>query len=367
MSNPLNQIARCPHTIAMDIGTGTKDILHFSPDNNIENNLKFVVPTPASLMAEKLEKYEGDLRISGFTMGGGYLAKVLRRHKEKGFRVIMEKPPAFTVRNNLEEVIDAGIEVVDKIENPTHHFDEVELPLLFELLSRFGVETRLIKVIGLSVQDHGYNSSDESSRHNRFRYFLEHLEKSPVPRALVFTPDDIPEVFGRLRSGAECIRGFDPGLRTVLVDTSFSAILGCLLDPRVGSLEGPVLYINFGNGHVMACILREGRIQAFFEHHTRVLKTKPEILPGIMKRLAEGDLPSEEVFEDDGNGCATFDRQPFNRIGKIVVTGPQRKIMEKSGFSDYIEAAPGGDMMMTGPIGLLRAISLRPKDFGIEA
>lgn len=354
----LGVLEGCPVTLAMDIGTGTKDVLHFSPDNTIENNIKLVVPTPALLMANRLEPLDHDLAIAGYTMGGGYLAKVLKRHVKKGHRVVMETLPAFTIRNNLEEVREAGIEVVERVETPTHHFDEIELPLYFELLSRFGEDPSRIEYIGLSVQDHGYNTSDESSRQNRFRYFLDHLAGNQLPRSLVFTDDNLPEVFGRLRSGALCIKRFRPSLRVVLIDTSFSAILGCSLDPRVQAIQGPTLYINFGNGHVMACILNEGRIQAFFEHHTRVIKTKPEIMRDYMVRLAEGKLPSDEVFQDDGNGCVTFEPQPFSAIAGVVVTGPQRHLMARTGLTGYLEAAPGGDMMMTGPLGLLRGLAL---------
>ncbi|HNW36184.1 MAG TPA: DUF1786 family protein [Candidatus Ozemobacteraceae bacterium] len=348
-----------PDTLAMDIGTGTKDVLHFSAAHTLENNVKLVVPTPALVMANRLEQHKGDLNISGYTMGGGYLAKVLKRHRANGNRVVMEPLPAFTIRNNLEEIIAAGIEVIGRVERATHHFDEIELPLYFDLLERFGVDPGAIKVIGLSAQDHGYNTSDESSRRNRFKYFLEHLEGDPSPRSLVFTALDLPPVFGRLASGARCIKEFGKGLHAVLIDTSFSAILGCGIDPRIAALRGPVLYINYGNGHTMACIMNGTSILSFFEHHTRILKTKPDVMAGYMKRLAEGTLPTDEVFDDDGNGCVTFEPVSFSGLAGVVVTGPQRHLIEQSGLGPFIEAAPGGDMMMTGPIGLLRGIQMR--------
>ncbi|HOY67627.1 MAG TPA: DUF1786 family protein [Candidatus Ozemobacteraceae bacterium] len=351
-----------PDTLAMDIGTGTKDVLHFSAKHTLENNLKFVVPTPALVMANSLEKQENDLYINGYTMGGGYLAKVLKRHRASGRRVVMERMPAFTIRNNLEEVAAAGIEIVDRIENPTHRFDEIELPLYTELLVRFGIDVSQLRIIAISAQDHGYNTSEESSRRNRFRYFLEHLEGDRSPRSLVFTDADLPEEFGRLASGARCVRDFGSNLRAVLVDTSFSAILGCGIDPRVAALNGPVLYINYGNGHTMACIMRGTRILSFFEHHTRILKAKPGVMADYMKRLAEGALPTDEVFDDDGNGCVTFEPIRFQDLAGIVVTGPQRHLIEQSGLCPFIEAAPGGDMMMTGPIGLLRGIEMRRSD-----
>ncbi len=368
-----------PPTLLMDIGTGTKDVMCFTPEDTLENNIKFVVPTPASLMAEQLERYEADLAVSGYTMGGGYLAKVLRHHREKGFRVRMESLPAFTVRNNVQEIKDSGIEIVDRIEHPTHVFDEIELPLYFDLMRRFGFNPDSVKVIGVSVQDHGFHTHDESSRKNRFKYFLEHLEKAAEARSLVFTGRDLPEVFQRLQSAALCISKHRSNLKCVLIDTSFSAILGCTFDPRVAALKGPVLYINFGNGHTMACIIDSSavagsnaasdqpagsaRLLSFFEHHTRILKQKPECLNDYVHRLAEGRLESNEVFEDDGNGCVTFEKIRFDQLSGIVVTGPQRWLMPRTGIGPCIEAAPGGDMMMTGPLGLLHGMALRAPDF----
>ncbi len=49
---------------------------------------------------------------------------------------------------------------------------------------------------------------------------------------------------------------------------------------------------------------------------------------------------------------------PFKKIAKIVVTGPRRHIARNLGLGDIHEAAPGGDMMMTGPLGLLRGFNL---------
>lgn len=351
-----------PDTLAMDIGTGTKDVMHFSARHTLENNIKLVVPTPALVMANNLERHEGDLRIDGYTMGGGYLAKVLRKHRAAGNRVIMEGMPAFTVRNNIEEIEAAGIEIVEHVDNPTHHFDEIELPLYFDLLGRFGIDPDQIRIIGISAQDHGYNTSEESSRRNRFRYFLEHLKKDCTPRSLVFTDNDLPDVFGRLFSGASCVKRTGKNLRSVLIDTSFSAILGCFLDRNVAALDGPVLYINYGNGHTMACIMNGPQILSFFEHHTRVLKTKPQVMAGYMKRMAEGTLPTDEVFDDDGNGCFTFEPIRFSGLAGIVVTGPQHHLIRQSGLEPVIEASPGGDMMMTGPLGLLRGITMRRSD-----
>ncbi|MBF0545690.1 MAG: hypothetical protein HQM08_14700 [Candidatus Riflebacteria bacterium] len=353
----IKEFSNIPDCLLMDIGTGTKDVLCFSRERILENNIKLVVPTPSNVMAEKLEGEGRDLSISGYTMGGGYLAKVLKSHLEKGYKLKMEKAPAFTIRNNLEEIRETKVELCEKIEKSDYFFDEIELKEYFGFLKNHSVKTEKISTIGISVQDHGYHTSEESSRRNRFKYFFERLERNPDPKNLVFRKAGIPDVFGRMKSAEKCVTDFNPELDVFLIDTSFSAILGCPFDSRLNSINGPVLYINFGNGHTMACVLYKGKMQAFFEHHTRILKQKPEKIKEYLVRLVEGNLPSDEVFNDDGNGCFTFQSQPFSRVSGIVVTGPQRFLMSQSGLEKYIEAAPAGDMMMTGPLGLLKGMT----------
>jgi hypothetical protein len=42
----------------------------------------------------------------------------------------------------------------------------------------------------------------------------------------------------------------------------------------------------------------------------------------------------------------------------VIVTGPNRDLFRKTSFK-FIYAAPGGNTMMTGPMGLVRAAQYR--------
>ena len=48
----------------------------------------------------------------------------------------------------------------------------------------------------------------------------------------------------------------------------------------------------------------------------------------------------------------------FSKLKKVVVTGPNRKILAKSNISVHF-ATPAGDVMMSGPIGLVEATKRR--------
>ncbi len=74
-----------------------------------------------------------------------------------------------------------------------------------------------------------------------------------------------------------------------------------------------------------------------------------------MVDFADGKLCDEEVFRDNGHGVFFLTEPPgFTKIEKVVATGPNRGILAKTKLSVYF-AAPAGDVMMSGPMGLVRA------------
>ena len=44
-----------------------------------------------------------------------------------------------------------------------------------------------------------------------------------------------------------------------------------------------------------------------------------------------------------------------SEIEKVIVSGPKRELIEKTNL-DWHHAAPGGDVMMTGTVGLIKTI-----------
>lgn len=341
----------------IDIGTGTRDILLFDQTNSLENNAKIVAPTATRKMAKRVLASNKDLKIAGYTMGGGPLASALTEHIERGFKIEIEPSAAFTVRNNIEQLQQAGFTIKDKIENPDLFFDEIELPDILEIFSRLGEETDNIGLIGISVQDHGDHKLDESSRRKRFACFIELLGESHDFRSLIFTPANLPAFFTRMRSGLESVRHSFPDTPVILMDTCIAAVAGCAFDEKLVDVGGPKLYVNFGNGHTLAMVIHGHKILSLYEHHTGVIKDKPEMIDDHLHRLVEGRLDYEEVFSGCGHGCKTFAPIPFEDLSAIVATGPRRDIVNRMQTSFYL-AAPGGDMMMTGPLGLLKGFEL---------
>ena len=140
------------------------------------------------------------------------------------------------------------------------------------------------------------------------------------------------------------------------MDTSPDAILVCLMDSSIKIID-PLLVVNLGNGHTMAAIISKGDVNAVLEHHTRLLNS--EKLKNILEDFVDGKISNEQIFNDNGHGMFYLkDPLGFSSIEKIVVTGPNRNILSKTDIPVHF-ATPGGDVMMTGPIGLVEATKRR--------
>jgi uncharacterized protein (DUF1786 family) len=336
--------------LAIDIGAGTQDILLFDSQKKIENCISLVLPTPSKFFAERLKTIENHVYIHGDTIGGGSLGRAILRHIQKGYRVIMEESAAYSIRNDLDEVKSMGIEVGRKPE--TKHFEDLEIQevdlIIFEkFLSNFGEDLQ-VDVIGIAVQDHGVSPKGVSDRAFRFENMERMIRKDNRPETFHFLEDSIPNYCLRMRSAVAAVKR-NSSAPVLVMDTCFSAILGCLEE-----VTRPSLVVNVGNGHTVAALLLERKIEALYEHHTHELT--PKKLENDLRLLIQGELSGKKVFEENGHGAFTLKPHPGEVA--VIVTGPNRDLFKETSFQ-YIYAAPGGNTMMTGPMGLVRAAQYR--------
>jgi len=336
--------------LAIDIGAGTQDILLFDSEKKIENCTSLVLPTPSKILAERLKAIEGPIFIHGDTIGGGALTHAILRHLEKGSRVVMAESAAYSVRNDLDEVTSMGIEVGER--PPSGGFkelkiQEIDLSLLREFLSRFGVSLE-VDVVAVAVQDHGVAPQEISDRAFRFEKSEMMLRKDNRPESFHFLENEIPEYYLRMRSAVRAVRR-NTTAPVLVMDTAFSAILGC-----VDEVPGCLLIVNAGNGHTIAAVVKDRKIEGLYEHHTHELT--PERLENDLRRFVRGELSNREVFEANGHGVITL--KPIREEVTVIVTGPNRDLFKRTSLK-FNYAAPGGNTMMTGPIGLVKAAQLR--------
>jgi len=345
--------------LVLDIGVGTTDVMLIDSDKNAENCTKAVIPSPIRQYAAAVRRATGarrDLFILGDTIGGGEFSSALKKHVAAGLKVTMTEKAAFSVRNDLDEVRERGIAVVEGNAPPDGFvgdvlwLQEVRLREIVRFFSGAG-ESGGIDFVGVAVQDHGVSPKGVSNRTTRIERFRQIISKDRRLESLCFEEGKIPEDFLRLRCAASRARKEMQDTSVFVMDTSPAAALGCLEDPGVDE-SGCVLTVNAGNGHTLAALLRDGEVLGAMEAHTRAFD--PKKLGKFLKGFLDSTLSNEDVHNDGGHGLFRLeDRLP--EPDQILVTGPNRMLMEGSGM-EFRYATPAGDVMMTGPIGLNRAI-----------
>lgn len=333
--------------LAIDVGTGTQDIMLYDSQDSMENAVKMVLPSPTKIMANRIRKHHHDLFLSGETMGGGPVNRAIKNHLEKGYRVLMTENSARTVRDDLQRVQSLGVEIVpvrDKHPEIVElELKDVDLDAIDHSLSNFDVELDFDQ-IGVAVQDHGYHEGT-GDRNFRFKKIKEKLDVPRSPEEFAYYRE-VPEYFTRMQGVLRTLKRYNP----MIMDSKFASLCGATIDPMVAEMDRYVA-IDVGNGHTLAAAFMDGKIHGVFEHHTGLLT--PKKIEKLVPRLSEGIITHEEVHEDGGHGAWVIDAiGPFECV---VATGPKRSILAETGLNVH-NAAPGGDVMMTGPAGLIKAI-----------
>ena len=337
--------------LAIDVGTGTQDIMIYDTEKELENSLKLVLPSPHLYISQQIREIENDLYFTGEIMGGGKIKKSLLEHMEKGYKVVMEPICAKTIRDNIEQVKSLGIEIADENKDYTDfskiRLGDINIKKLSEFLLGYDLDFDFDE-IAIAVQDHGYNEN-MGDRDFRFEKIREKVSHPISPLEFGFK-EDVPEYFTRMQAVRRQIKDEGIEILPLVMDTKFASIAGMCYD-EVASRLNSFIVIDIGNGHTTAASIENGKIQGVFEHHTSSLTG--ESLERYIKRLASGEITHEEVHEDFGHGAHVLN--PISEIEKVIVSGPKRELIEKTNL-DWHHAAPGGDVMMTGTIGLIKTI-----------
>jgi uncharacterized protein (DUF1786 family) len=342
--------------LAVDVGTGTQDVLLFDTEKEPENALKMVMPSPTVLLAEAIRattRAGEDLLLTGVTMGGGPCGWAAEDHLKAGYRVFATPDAARTFNDDLGEVAAMGVQVVSEEEAARLGnvqrlvMVDFDYPTLARVFGAFGVDLDGVDLLAVAVFDHGAAPPGYSDRLFRFEYLAERIQTGAGLAGFAFERDQIPASMTRLQAAASTAPSGRPLLA---MDTAPAAVLGALEDPHVRGRQEAVV-ANVGNFHTLAFHLREGQIAGLFEHHTGLLSQ--ERLEGLLAQLAAGTLSHDELFAEHGHGALVLDPAPAP-LDFVAVTGPRRGLLARSTLRPYL-AVPYGDMMMAGCWGLMRA------------
>ncbi|MCE7927582.1 MAG: pyruvate formate lyase-activating protein [Dehalococcoidia bacterium] len=345
--------------LAIDMGTGTQDILLFDSRKPVENNIKMVMPSATEIAARRIRRAAVAGRavvLTGTVAGGGPCSWALEEFIAGGGRAFATPEAAQTFNDDLDRVRESGVEII--AEDEARRLDaervvlqDLDLEAVRTALAAFE-EPAGFDGLALGCLDHGAAPPDVSDRLFRF----EHLKRTVSARndllAFAAGPTDLAPYLTRALAMVNSANGEAP---VAFMDTGPAAALGALHDERVGGAEEQVV-LNLGNMHLLGFHLRGRRIASLFEHHTGEMETGQMV--DFTLRLAGGELTHREVFETSGHGAYHHDRSIVAKglPAMVAVTGPQRQRLRGTALEPYF-AAPFGDMMISGCFGLLRGFA----------
>ncbi len=362
---------RTMRILAVDIGTGTQDILLFDSEQEAENNLKMIMPSPTVMVAERIRRATrvGEpILLTGVTMGGGPCAWAARDHLRAGPAVYATPDAARTFNDDLDEVARLGVRVISEDEATRLRDVQIirmrdfDFEAIVRALDAFQVSPQF-DALAVGVFDHGAAPVGVSDRIFRFEYLARRLAQaattakgSPADSveaslaAFAYDRADIPPIMTRLHAVAITAPDDIP---LMVMDTAPAAVLGALQDPVVQKAN-PVVAVNVGNFHTLAFHLGDGQVRGMFEHHTGMLDR--EQLEGWLRKLAAGTIQHADVFDEHGHGALVLDPTPASDVFTAVI-GPRRQKLRGSALNPYF-AVPHGDMMLAGCFGMIRAYAV---------
>lgn len=379
--------------LTVDIGTGTQDIFLYDSELDIENGFKLVLPSPTMMIHRRLKQalhLRTPILLSGHQMGGGPSAWAIEEYARAGIPVYMTPSAATTINDELEKVEALGITIVEdnearKLKGGSGKWKVESLELRdfdFNLISKtfkdYGVSLDDLSAIAVAVFDHGNAPAGVSDRQFRFDYLDERIREKNSLSSFAFLSSNIPKIMTRLQSVADSAGELPCPL--VVMDTAPAAVLGATFDSKLNvyntsnfslSTRKDMIVCNVGNFHTLAFRLGEKGIEGVFEHHTGEIDLPK--LEGLIRKLADGSLKHQDVFDDMGHGALMYTDEVFE-FGRdefdVVVTGPRRSMFAltpspypnghtsppgRGGSLRPYFAVPFGDMMIAGCFGLLAA------------
>jgi uncharacterized protein (DUF1786 family) len=335
--------------LALDVGSGTQDLLLWRQGEVMENCIQMVLPSPTVLMARRVRRATEERRpvhLAGHLMGGGPVAWAVRDHLQAGLPVTAAPQAALTLHDDPGHVREMGVMVQDApLQGALELFlGDVQRDALARALACFDAPAPDLWCV--AVQDHGHQPRG-SNRAFRFLHWKKFLGAGGVMADALYEAP--PPYLTRMAS----ILSQCPG--AMVMDTGMAAVHGALCDPWVRDrAEAGVLVVNLGNQHALAALVTGDRVWGLLEHHTGALTQ--DALARWMDRFRRREVGHDEVLEDGGHGCAYHpEGSPQRAFQAVAVTGPQRALALGLGWH---LAAPFGNMMLTGCYGLVRAFHL---------
>src|SRR5207253_973558 len=167
--------------LAVDVGTGTQDILLFESGKTIENCFKMVMPSPTVIIADRIRRATErgqPIVLTGVTMGGGPCHWAARDHALAGYAVAVTPEAGRTFDDDLTMVEKMGFEIIDDAEaaRRAEHSDGLHIELqdfqanaIITALRAFDVNPH-VDALAIAAFDLGAAPPGVSDRRFRFDF-----------------------------------------------------------------------------------------------------------------------------------------------------------------------------------------------------
>lgn len=346
--------------LMLDIGAGTLDMLYYDTDQAL--HYKAVVRSPVRTLADDIRQSRGDLLVTGGEMGGGPVSQALIERAGTD-AVVMSAGAAATIHHSPDRVTAHGIEIVDdetlrtlktKRRYSRIHTGDIQPERVRRIVEGFGVPFAF-DAVAICAQDHGVAPPGTSHLDYRHNLFTAALADDPVPQALLYAADRVPETMNRLTTIARDAVAHLAAERVYVMDSGMAAILGAAMDVQAAG-EKPVIVLDIATSHTVGAVVEKGVLCSFFEYHTKDVNAP--LLDRLLQDLPAGGLTHETVLAAGGHGAYLRNTVAADAVSLILATGPKRRLAADCKLP-IVYGAPWGDNMMTGTVGLLEAVRRR--------
>lgn len=333
--------------LAIDIGTGTQDVLLYTEGQALESSIQLVLPSQTVVLSRRMARARAARQpvfLWARVRGGGPCLRGIVDHLQAGLPVYATPAAVATIHDDPAAVQAMGVQIVE--EPPAGdvvalEIKDVDLDSLAQALALF--EETLPEECALAVQSHNECAGD-SRRDRRFEHWVHFIQKGGDVEAMTYGPGEVPPDLTRMAA----LQALIPG--ALVMDTGAADIHGALLDPIVDAQRtAGLVVLNVGNEHILGALVRGHRIYGLFEHHTAQVDLGKLI--ELVAELREGRLSGDAIYADGGHGAYIAPDYP-GRFRFLAVTGSQRA---RARPMEPHFAAPLGNMMLSGAFGLLAA------------
>ncbi len=345
--------------LAVDVGTGTQDILLFDTSGPAENCVKMVMPSATSIAASRIRRATGagePVVLTGHIQGGGPCHWALEDHLRAGLPAAATPEAATTFDDDLANVTEMGVRLVSedeaKHEKGVRLFlRDLDLDAIAAALQAFGVDADY-DGFAVGCLDHGASPPGYSDRLFRFDHLRSVVQRGNDLTSFAYFPADLPDYLTRAKA---VVSGLPAGVPAAFLDTGPAAALGALQDPVVANHHEQMV-LNLGNMHLLAFHLQGTRIISLYEHHTGEMTD--DQIEDFTLRLLDATLTQDDVFNSKGHGVF-YAGEPHETASTpfLAVTGPQRSRLRHARRLQPYFTAPHGDMMLSGCFGMIEAFA----------